>query len=150
MSQCIAKANLARCAGCFGFPLVALTAYAWKVSWVGDDAHSYLSRILTGGLPLISALLVFGGCITWALVTWPKAVTALRHRDCAITLDDQRLSIYDNQIARADIAAVDTVKRPFDVVLRIQRKDGSNVARSIVLLSPAPNGILRALREEGL
>ena len=150
MSQCIAKANWLRCVGCFAFPFIGLAAYGYKVHSVGDGVQSYLSRVATGGWPLISAFLVFGGCIAWALVTWPKARLAMRHSGCAISIDGHRLNIYDDQLERDDIAAVDMVRRPFDLRLQIHRKNGSAISRSIVLLNPAPELIIERLKSVGL
>jgi hypothetical protein len=150
VNQCIAKANVLRCVGCFGFPFLALAAYAYKVSSVGDDLHSYWSRVTTIGIPLASALLVLGGCIAWATITWPKASLAFRHRGCAISLDEGLLNFYDEKIARGDIASVGRVRRPFDVQLYVQSKDGSTIAQSIVLLNPTPELIVQRLKDAGL
>jgi hypothetical protein len=150
MSQCIAKANLLRCVGCFAFPFVALAAYGYKVSSVGDNFQSFLSKIGTGGTPLVSAVLVVGGCLAWVLVTWPKALTAWRYAGCAISFDDLKLNIYDDQLERHDIAAVQVVRRPLDFQLCVERKDGSTIARSIVLLSPSPEVIVKRLRSAAL
>jgi len=150
MNQCIAKANVPRCVACFGFPFLALAAYAYKVSSIGHDLRSYWSGVMTGGVPLASALLVLGGCIAWATITGPKARTALQYRGCAISVDERLLNVYGDEVARGDIASVSSVRRPFDFQLCVQTIDGSTVARSITLLSPRPELIVQRLKDAGL
>ncbi len=147
MYQCIAKANVIRCLACFGFPFLALAAYVYKVSSVGDDLNSYWSKVSTEGLPFTSAVLISGGCLIWAVITWPKARMALRHRACAISLDEGQLNFYGEKLELEEIAFVDTVRRPFDFLLRIHRRDGSTVSRSIVLLNPSPELIAKRLQQ---
>jgi hypothetical protein len=147
---CVAKANLLRCIGCFAFPFVAVGAYAYKVSSTGDSAHSFLARVASGGLPFASAVLVVGGCLVWVGVTWPKARRALRYSGCAISIDDRRFSFYDAQVDRKDIAEVVTLRTPLDLQLRVVRKDGETVTRSIALLNPSPETIMKRLEVAGL
>jgi hypothetical protein len=148
---CVAKANLLRCVLCFLFPFVALAAYAAKAASVGThDVQSYLSAVANSSQNAASALLFFGGSLAWVLVTWPKALAALRSGDCAISVGQHRLWIYGETVERSRIAGVEVVRRLLDVQLCVRRKDGSEFSRSITLLSPKPDALLAALREQGL
>jgi len=148
---CVAKATVWRCFACFLFPFLAIVAYANKAVSTGvHDFQAYLSAVASGGQNAVSALLFFGFSLLWIFVTWPKAYAALRTRDCAINVGPHRLWLYGDNIERSHIAGVEVVRRLFDIELRVRRSDGSAVNRSIVLLSPKPNAILAALREQGL
>jgi len=148
---CVARPNFVRCVGCFLFPFVALAAYAYRIVFVGvQSIPSYLASVVSGGWNAVSAILVFGGLVTWALITWPKASAALNSGHCTISVDDQHLRFYGEAVNRDQIAAIDVVKRAFDFQLRVRRKDGSAVCKSITLLSPSPDAIAAALREMGV
>jgi hypothetical protein len=60
------------------------------------------------------------------------------------------LRLYDEAVERAHIAGLEVVRRPFDFQLRVRRKDGSAVSKSITLLTPSPDKIAAALREQVL
>lgn len=151
MEVCVAKASVWRCVGCFLFPFLALAAYANKAASVGvHDIQSYVSSVASSGQNAASALLFFGGSLAWIIVTWPKALAALRSGDCAISVGQHRLWIYGETVERSQIAAVEVVRRLLDLQLCVRRKDGSDFSRSITLLSPKPGAILAALREQGL
>jgi len=146
---CVAKPNLLRCVGCFLFPFVALGAYAYKVGSVGvHSVPAYFSTVASGGWNAVSAVFFFGGLLAWILVTWPKARAALSSGRCAIGVDEQRLRLYGEFVDRAHIASLEVVRRPFDFQLRVRRKDGSAVSKSITLLSPSPEKTVAALREQ--
>lgn len=151
MEVCVAKRNLLRCVLCFLFPFAALAAYAAKLASVGTpDVQSYLSAVADSSQNAVSALLFFGGSLAWIVVTWPKALAALRSGDCAISVGQHRLWIYGETVERSQIAGVEVVRQWFDIQLCVRRKDGSEFSRSITLLSPKPGAILAALRQQGL
>lgn len=151
MEICVAKASLWRCVGCFLFPFFALAAYAHQATLVGlHDFEAYLSSVANGGQNLASALLFFGSGLTWTFVTWPKALAALRYRDCAIGVSQHRLWFYGEMVERSQIAGVVVVRRLLDIQLHVRRRDGADISRSITLLAPEPAAILSALREHGL
>lgn len=151
MEICVAKASVWRCVACFLFPFLALAAYANKAASVGvHDVQSYLSTVASGGQNTASALLFFGGSLTWILVTWPKALAALRSGECAISVGQHRLWMYGETVERSEIAEVEVVRSLLDIQLRVRREDGSDFTRSITLLTPKPAAIRLALREQGL
>jgi hypothetical protein len=146
---CVAKPNLLRCIACFAFPFAALAAYGYKVASVGvNDFTSYLSSVASGGWNAASALFFFGGSLAWILITWPKARAALKSGRCTVSISNDRLWLYGEPLERSDIAAFEIVRRPFDYQLRVRRKDGSAISKSLTLLSPSPDAILATLRDQ--
>jgi hypothetical protein len=96
----------------------------------------------------VSALLVFGGLLAWVLITWPKARAALKSGPCTISVRDDRLWFYGEAVELPEIANVEVLRRPFNIQLRVREKNGSEVCKSITLLSPSPNEILTTLRAQ--
>ncbi len=151
MEVCVAKPHVWRCVGCFIFPFVGLAAYVNKAASVGiSNVQSFLTSVASSTQNATSALLFIGFSLLWMLVTWPKALAALRSGDCAISTGQHRIWLYGQNVERSQIAAVKLVPRLLDTQLHVHRINGSVVARSIVLLSPKPVAILTALREQGL
>lgn len=147
MEFCVARPHLLRCVGCFVFPFLALAAYAYKVQSVGvPDVQSFVSSLAVGGKNAVSALCVFGGLLAWVLVTWPKARAALDSGPCTIGVRDGRLLFYGEAVELTDVADVEVLKRPFNIQLRVRRKSGFDLCKSITLLSPSPDEILTALQ----
>jgi len=140
-----------RCVLCFLFPFGALAAYLSKVASVGVyDLQTYLSSVATNGQNALSGILFVVFSLVWILTTWPKALAALRSGDCAIGVGQHRLWLYGENVERSAIAGVEIVRRLLDIQLRVRRNDGSVVSRSITLLSPRPDAIIAAVREQGL
>jgi hypothetical protein len=140
---------LLRCIASFVFPFAALAAYGYKVAAVGvNDVASYLASVASGGWNAASALFFFGGSLAWILITWPKALAALKNGRCTVGISNDRLWLYGEPVERSQIVAFEVVRRPFDFQLRVRRKDGSAISKSITLLSPSPDAILATLRDQ--
>lgn len=150
MELCIAKPNVLRCIWCFVFPFAMLGWYVYAIGPVGHDIPSYLSAAASGARNQASIVLFGAASAWWIVLTWPKAIAALRTRGCAIGVDDQRLLLYGERINRSEIVSTNVVRHLLHLEVRILLKDGSTVRRSIALLSPSPDSILECLRAQGL
>jgi hypothetical protein len=113
-----------------------------------NDVASYLASVASGGWNAASALFFFGGSLAWILITWPKALAALKNGRCTFGISNDRLWLYGEPVERSQIVAFEVVRRPFDFQLRVRRKDGSAISKSITLLSPSPDAILATLRDQ--
>lgn len=146
LNVCIARAHLVRCVSCLAFPLVGVAVYLFLAASKGHDLSSFIGAVQDGTIPAFSPIAFILGTVAWVVITWPKALLALKHRKCVVEVREDRVWLYADYMQRDNVASFAVIRRLFDFQLLFVGKDGREMRRSITLLRPAPPAILADLQ----